>query len=79
MGKRKIVFNAETHHLEQIQALVRTGAFASASEFLRAAIDDKLAALGRTRLCDQVARYCTGGHAEEDDDLIEAQAIDREP
>ena len=79
MGKRKVVFNAETQHLTQIQALVRAGRYASASEFLRDAIDEKLATLGRAQLAEQVARYCTTGHADEDEGLIAAQAIDEDP
>ncbi len=77
MGVRKIktVFTAEPRQLEAIAALIEAGRYRTPSEFLREAIDDKLERLRSSRLAEQVARYCAGGHADEDSDLIDAQAV----
>ena len=72
--KRKTVFTAEPMQIERIQELVRRGSYRTASEFLRQAIDEKLARLRRDRLAEQVARYCQDGHAVEDDGFIAEQA-----
>jgi len=74
--KRKAVFTAQPDQLDQIQALVRSGRYRSSSEFLREAIDEKLEGLDRERLAEQVARYCQGGHADEDASLAAGQAFD---
>ena len=76
--KKKTVFTAEPDQIEQIQDMVRSGKYRSSSEFLREAIDEKLARLGRERLAKQVARYCEGGHADEEADLVAEQALDRD-
>lgn len=75
--KRKAVFTAEPAQLEQIQETVRQGRYRTSSEFLREAIDEKLARLRRERLAQQVARYCDHGFAGEDEGVIAAQAFDR--
>jgi Arc/MetJ-type ribon-helix-helix transcriptional regulator len=77
--KRKTIFTAEPKQLEEIQALVRRCRYRSASEFLREAIDEKLASLRRLRLSDQVTRYCAAVDASSDGELIDAQAFDEEP
>lgn len=74
--KKKTVFTAEPWQLAQIQALIQAGHFRSTSAFLREAINDKLAALQRSRLAEQVGRYCADGHDEEDGELIEVQAFE---
>ena len=74
--KRKAVFTAEPRQLEQIDSLVQAGRYRSASQFLREAIDEKLARLRASRLSDQVARYCADGQADEDRDLMAAQSFD---
>jgi Arc/MetJ-type ribon-helix-helix transcriptional regulator len=56
--------------------MVRSGKYRSTSEFLREAIDEKLHRLQRERLTEQVERYCSEGYADEDGDLLEAQAFD---
>jgi Arc/MetJ-type ribon-helix-helix transcriptional regulator len=76
--KRKAVFTAEPEQLEQIQEMVRKGRYRTSSEFLREAIDEKLARLRRDLLAEQVARYCGKGYAREDEDLIAGQAFDTE-
>lgn len=74
--KRKTVFSADATQLEQIQDAVRRGQYRTSSEFLREAIDEKLAKLRRDRLVEQVADYCDAGFAREDEDLIAAQALE---
>jgi Arc/MetJ-type ribon-helix-helix transcriptional regulator len=76
--KRKAVFTAEPAQLEEIEAVVRSGQYRSASEFLREAIDEKLRRLRRLRLEAQVASYCAEGYGDEDRDLAELQAFDRD-
>ena len=77
--KRKAVFTAEPTQLEQIERLVRSGRYRTASAFLREAIDEKLGRLRRTRLAEQVDRYCADGHAAEDRELVDWQAFEEEP
>lgn len=74
--KQKTVFTAEPEQLKEIGEVVSSGRYRSTSEFLREAIDDKLQRLQRERLADQVDRYCSEGHADEDSDLVEAQAFE---
>ncbi len=76
--KRKTVFPAEPRQLEEIETAVRSGLYRSASEFLREAIDEKLRKLRRARLEAQVASYCAEGHGDEDRELVEFQAFDRD-
>ncbi len=74
--KQKTVFTAEPEQLKEIGEVVSSGRYRSTSEFLREAIDDKLQRLQRERLADQVDRYCSEGYADEDSDLVEAQAFE---
>jgi len=74
--KRKAVFAAAPEQLEQLQAVVRSGRYRTASEFLREAVAEKLQRLRRQRLAEQVASYCARGHAGEDRDLVDLQALD---
>jgi Arc/MetJ-type ribon-helix-helix transcriptional regulator len=76
LAKKKAVFSADPTQLEKIQKVVRSRRYRSASEFLREAIDEKLERLHRDVLAEQVARYCAKGYAQEDEGLIDAQAID---
>ena len=78
LTKKKAVFTAEPTQLEQIEAVVRAGKYRSASEFLREAIDEKLRRLRQERLEAQVASYCAEGYGDEDRDLVEFQAFDRD-
>ena len=77
--KLKAVFTADPEQLSHIQALVRSHRYPTLSEFMREAIDDKLATLQAERLTEQVARYCAAGSTAEDDEWIDAQAFDEEP
>jgi Arc/MetJ-type ribon-helix-helix transcriptional regulator len=76
MAKKKAVFSADAAQLEEIQEVVRSRRYRSASEFLREAIDEKLGRLRRDVLAEQVTRYCVRGYAKEDENLIASQAID---
>jgi Arc/MetJ-type ribon-helix-helix transcriptional regulator len=73
--KQKAVISAERDHLREIRRLVTRGAYATVSEFVREAVAEKLARLRDGQLRDQVSRYVRKGHAEEDSDLIAAQAF----
>ena len=74
--KQKAVINAETSHLDRVQRLVDEGRYRTLSEFMREAVAEKLDRLERDRVAEAVARYCAAGHADEDADLIGAQAFD---
>jgi Arc/MetJ-type ribon-helix-helix transcriptional regulator len=74
--KAKSVINVEKHQLLEIERLVRLGDYASAAEFVREAVDEKLARLREARLGEQVAGYAAAGHSEEEPDLVAAQAFD---
>jgi Arc/MetJ-type ribon-helix-helix transcriptional regulator len=76
--KKKTVFNAEPGQLEEIQAVVSTGRFRSASELLREAIDEKLERLRRERLEAQVESFVAEPTEAWDDGLVDLQAIDSE-
>ena len=76
-GKRKAVVNAESAQLDRVQRLVGSGRYRSLSEFVREAVEEKLQRIEQERVAEAVERYCVAGHAEEDIDLIGAQA-DRE-
>ena len=75
-AKRKAVISAEADDLARVEALVRARRCKSVSEFVRQAMQEKLARLADARLAEDVARYCAAGHAAEDADLVGAQALD---
>lgn len=74
--KKKIVFVAETGQVYGIRDHVKNGRYRNASDFLREAVNEKLARLRRERLTKQVANYCneTGDASE----FIAVQAFDPE-
>ena len=74
----KLVFLAEAKCVKQIKAMVRSRQFPSVSAFLREAVDEKLRRTMREHLNAQVVRYCAEGYADEDGDLVELQAFDRD-
>ena len=74
--KAKAVVNAEKRQLVEIERLVKSGSYASVSEFMRQAVDEKLERLREARLGEQVARYSAAGHSEEDGDSVAAEAFD---
>ena len=74
--KRRTVVNAEPAQIERAQALVAEGRYRTLSDFVREAMDEKLARVEDARLADEVARYCAAGHAAEDTDLIETQVLE---
>ncbi len=75
---KKVVFTAKPEQLAQIRALVKAGKYPTVSKFLREAIDDRLEAIRRRRLEDQVERFCEEPRSEDDIDLIEVQAFGEE-
>ncbi len=74
--KRKAVISADSEDLERIEELVRARRFKTVSEFVRQAMQEKLARFAEARLAEDVARYCAEGRATEDGDLVDAQAFD---
>lgn len=77
--KRRTVVNAEPRQIERARALVTVGRYRTLSDFVREAVDEKLARVEESLLADEVARYCAGGHADEDTDLITAQSLEPRP
>lgn len=74
--KRRTVISADADHLRRAAGLIAAGRYRSLSDFVREAMDDKLARLERELLADEVERYCAAGHAAEDEDLVVAQAFE---
>lgn len=74
--KRKAVVNAEENQLQRIESLIEEGRYRTVSEFVREAVGEKLLRLDQDRIAEAVERYCVAGHAAEDDDLIEHQALE---
>ena len=77
--KRRTVINAEPEQIERARTLVAQGHYRTLSDFVREAMDEKLARVEDALLTDEVARYCAAGHAEEDPELIPAQALEPTP
>ncbi|MCC6765969.1 MAG: hypothetical protein IT293_15025 [Deltaproteobacteria bacterium] len=74
--KRRTVVNAEPRQIERAMRLVKQGRYRTLSEFVREAVDEKLARIDDALLEDEVARYCAAGHADEDVDLVVGQRFD---
>lgn len=72
------MFTAEPAQIRRIEKLVDAGRYRSTSEFLREAIDRRLEELDAEALAEQVERYLRAGHAGEDADLVDAQALPEE-
>lgn len=77
--KRKAVINAEASQIERVRPLIAAGRYRTLSEFVREAMDEKLQRIEQERIADAVERYCAAGHADEDIELIGAQALDAKP
>jgi Arc/MetJ-type ribon-helix-helix transcriptional regulator len=79
MVRKKAVVSAEPAVLAEVEALVRRGAYATVSAFVREAMADKLARVRSLELREQVAKYCREDG--DDNELIAAQAFpdDDEP
>jgi Arc/MetJ-type ribon-helix-helix transcriptional regulator len=77
--KRKTVINAEASQIDGVQPLIDAGRYRTLSEFVREAMDEKLQRIEQERIAEAVERYCAAGHATEDLDLIEVQALDGRP
>jgi Arc/MetJ-type ribon-helix-helix transcriptional regulator len=78
MGRKKAVVSADAGPMAEVERLVAEGQYASVSEFVRQAVAEKLARHRRTRLEEQVARYCAGSEADAEDDLVSGQAFPRD-
>jgi Arc/MetJ-type ribon-helix-helix transcriptional regulator len=76
--KRKAVINAEASQIECVQSLIDAGRYRTLSEFVREAMEEKLRRIDQEGIAEAVERYCAAGHAEEDLDLIGAQAFVRQ-
>ncbi len=77
--KRRTVVNAEPGQIERAQALVSRGRYRTLSDFVREAMDEKLARVEEALLVDEVARYCATGLADEDVELIATQVLEPPP
>jgi len=73
--KRRTVINAEPGQVERAMRLVAQGSYRTLSDFVREAMDEKLARIEESLLADEVASYCAAGHAGEDTELVAAQSI----
>lgn len=60
MAKAKVAVTVDTATLKRLDALVRSGRFASRSQAVEAAIDAHLSRLERTRLAEQCSRLDAG-------------------
>jgi Arc/MetJ-type ribon-helix-helix transcriptional regulator len=78
-AKERAVVNAYAHQLRRVEKLVASGRYRTLSDFVREALDEKLARAEEELLADEVERYCAAGYAHEDADLVAAQAIDPAP
>jgi len=76
MTKQKAVINAEKSQLERVHRLIDKGRYRTLSEFVREAVEEKLERTDQDHVAEAVGRYCAAGHAEEDIDLIGAQAFE---
>jgi Arc/MetJ-type ribon-helix-helix transcriptional regulator len=74
--KRRAVVNAHADQLRRVEQLVARGRYKTVSDFVREAMDEKLARVEDELLADEVERYCAAGYASEDADLVAVQAID---
>ena len=70
------MISADAAHVRRAEALVAAGRYRTLSDFVREAMDEKLARLEHELLADEVERYCAAGHGEEDGELIAAQAVE---
>ena len=77
--KRRTVINADASQIAKVARLVEEGRYRTVSDFVREAVDEKLVRIEDALLEDEVARYCEGGHADEDSELIAVQAFDPMP
>jgi Arc/MetJ-type ribon-helix-helix transcriptional regulator len=73
--KRKALVNAEPDHLAEVEALIQQGRYRTLSDFVRQAMEEKLARLRREKLAEQVERYCDEVDQREDGELIAWQAF----
>ncbi len=67
--------NAEPAHLAEVRELVRQGRYKTLSEFVRKAMEEKLARLRRERLAEQVERYCRDVDPLEDAEVVDWQSF----
>ena len=75
-ARQKAVINADKSQLHQVKRLIESGRYETLSEFMREAVAEKLERLEQDHVAEAVGRYCAAGHADEDVDLIGAQAFE---
>jgi Arc/MetJ-type ribon-helix-helix transcriptional regulator len=73
---KRTVVKTDPEQVARVLTHVAEGRYRTVSDFVREAMDEKLARLDEALLTDEVARYCAAGHADEDPDLIASQAFE---
>ncbi len=56
--------------------MIDSGRYRTVSEFVREAVAEKLERIDQARIAEAVESYCVAGYADEDSDLIGAQAFE---
>ena len=78
-AKQRAVVRAEKSQIERVRRLVDAGQCRTVADFVRDALEEKLARAEQAKVAEAVDRYCSSGHANEDVDLVDAQDFTREP
>lgn len=68
------MISADPAQILRVREIVQSGRYATVSEFVRTAIEEKLGRDRRLSLEREVERYVAAGHVREDADLVRAQA-----
>ena len=72
--KEKVVFSTDPRQILELREVVQTGRYRTLSEFVRQAIDEKLAGERTRALVHEVERYVAAARDTEEPGLIAAQA-----
>jgi Arc/MetJ-type ribon-helix-helix transcriptional regulator len=72
--KERTVISADPAQILRVREIVQSGRYATVSEFVRTAIEEKLGRDRRLSLEREVERYVAAGHVREDADMVRAQA-----
>lgn len=72
--KEKTVISTDPDQILRVREVVESGRYRTVSDFVRQAIDEKLARDRRALLERELDRYVAAGHDREDGDLVTAQA-----
>jgi Arc/MetJ-type ribon-helix-helix transcriptional regulator len=73
--KERAVISADPVQILRVREIVQSGRYRTVSEFVRAAVEEKLGRDRRISLGREVERYVAAGHAREDAELVRAQAM----